>query len=995
MILNEVKKQVQPELDQDFDALFEEFVAETGNDDVAAFLVHLHEFGLISDELVQQLADEGTLGFEKPVPPDSPDAARAPQDAEAAVLQPIDWDAADVDDDDADAATVLASASELIEMSRAAAAESSPPPADDPDPLPSTPPPPDEERSHDAQQPDASDEGAAEPEEAAESTSDAPASEPETPELAEASSERTPEPSEPPTAPAGTELPQLDVESGGGTEDASEASAGGPFDPVTPTKPGGPRVTPETHASNEVPPEPPVAPDAGLGGGMGFITPGEDEVETEQDDGESTKKRTMFRKRSDGNWAETDAFTQKKPERRQRRRRRRRQPVKASRDEKRYAFTGHVGEGAMGTVLLAQDRILHRKIAYKEMSDDIAEQAALASKFAAEAQITAQLEHPNIVPVYALEGEDAYTMKLIRGRTVEDLINETKELYAKKRHIDEDHSLEGRLDMFLKVCDAIAFANARGVVHRDLKPENIMLGEFGEVYVMDWGIAHLMDGEYDEKPVVEGMEDEGELIIGTVGYMSPEQADGRTDELTGASDQYALGLILFELISLKEAVTGKNRLHLLTRQQEGETDNLVHAFRERIPSELVAIVQKATRLDPAKRFATVDHLGDDIRRFLRGEAVKAKPDNPWQALVRFTGRHRQLTLLGVMMVVFGSFMLVMLIGIWTQFSLARAAAREQAVSNLVTTVGRQASYVDGKFQRFEGLLAMLGASAEDLLVLGDARDATVYEAEDFGTNGPSDLTQSRRYGVPVSVSRSAFVLPEGISDQARYFKVPKLNPMNRHYNKVLLRSLSEEAATMTPVRAARAITDVGTPIAWAYVALNDGTYNVYPGHGGYDDGYDPKETPWYELASNAKGPEWTLPLPDDDGGDIGTVMSCAMPLFDRQGDRIGVAGIDVDFEFLAEETLPAKELEGTGARTYILDAEGRVILDPQTMKRGMSGREPQLFPNPDVLQGVKQRKSDYVEVGNEIIVYTRMLSADWYYVVRGPADEMLAAMTDR
>jgi len=882
LILDQVKQAVQPELDQDFDALFEEFVAETGEDDVVDFLIHLHDFGLISDELVKQLADDGTIGFEKPTPSNGKADPKPDPD-----FAPIDWEE---DEEEEEEATVLAKASDLMKMTEEAA---------------------EQVRSGAHKVLPASD----------------------------------PVPEAPPSLPAPN-----------------------PFehDPATPTAPG-----------------------RGLGLIPSFTAP---EPVGSEDDEEGSKKRTMFRKRSDGKWAETDAFakTKKKPERQ--RRRTRPTPAKQTRDEKRYAFTGLVGEGAMGTVLLARDKTLHRKIAYKEMSEEIAEQPTLASKFAAEAQITAQLEHPNIVPVYALEGDAAYTMKLIRGRTVQDLITECQGLYKGRKALDEDHTLVGRLEMFLKVCDAIAFANARGVVHRDLKPENIMLGEFGEVYVMDWGIIHLMDGEFPEKPTIEGMEEEGELIIGTAGYMSPEQADGRTSELTGASDQYSLGLILFELVSLREAVTGKNRLHMLTRQQEGETDRLVHAFRERIPSELHAIITKATQVDPGKRFATVDHLGDDIRRYLRGEAVHAKPDNPWQALVRWSGRHRQAMLLVVMMVFFGSFLLVMLVGIWAQVSLSRSAAREQSVSNLVTTVSRQASFVDGQFLRFEGLLAVLAASAEDLLVLGDP-NGRIYLSEDYNNErGPSDLMDSKRYRIPISVSKSTFVLPPNAPAQDKFLVLPKLDPMNRHYKKVMLRSLSEEAGAMTPLRAARAIADVGTPIAWSYIGLDSGSYNVYPGHGGYLGGYDPRQKDWYKIAAKSKGPKWGLPTGDDDGGRVGTVVPCSMPLFDRQGGLLGVVGIDVGFDYLAKHILEAAELEGTGARTYILDSTGRIVLDPEKMKRGMSGGTSKLFDNGEVLEAIKLRTSGYIEVDDEIIVYTRMGSLDWYYVVQGPTDALLQAV---
>ena len=212
-----------------------------------------------------------------------------------------------------------------------------------------------------------------------------------------------------------------------------------------------------------------------------------------------------------------------------------------------------LGHGGMGVVYRARDRLLGRDVALKVLSPAAVQHASTVTRFAVEAQLGAQLEHPNIVPLYQLlatvDHQPAFAMKLVEGETMADYLvtcaapgNEGKPPY----------DLPSRLERFLKVCDAIDYAHARGVVHRDLKPENVMLGTFNEVYVMDWGIAAVTGaagegadgGRLDPSvgPVESG-------VLGTIGYMAPEQA--RSEAITPATDQYALGMMLAEIATLR------------------------------------------------------------------------------------------------------------------------------------------------------------------------------------------------------------------------------------------------------------------------------------------------------------------------------------------------------------------------------------------------------------------------------------------------------------
>ncbi|MGH7898014.1 MAG: serine/threonine-protein kinase, partial [Candidatus Binatia bacterium] len=307
----------------------------------------------------------------------------------------------------------------------------------------------------------------------------------------------------------------------------------------------------------------------------------------------------------------------------------------------RYSILGSIGRGAMGEVHVARDQELLRKVAYKRMLPDVMASAPHAARFFGEAQVTAQLDHPHIVPIYGVEigvdGALGYSMKLVQGRTLSQVLAEAREAAADSDARRSRRELAERLDLFLKVCDAISFAHGKGVLHRDLKPDNIMVGRYGEVYVMDWGICRLLRGGEAEPEFVtvtsadSASPDERTqmgAVMGTPVYMSPEQAAGKNTELDGRSDLYTLGLILFEIVTLKRARRGDNIYQVLAKAGSGEVEPLVHVDpRVAIPRELAAIIAKSTAVNPSERYASVGAFAEDLRRHLRGEAVAAKPDN--------------------------------------------------------------------------------------------------------------------------------------------------------------------------------------------------------------------------------------------------------------------------------------------------------------------------------------------------------------------------------
>ncbi|MEO8201680.1 MAG: serine/threonine-protein kinase [Gemmatimonadota bacterium] len=258
----------------------------------------------------------------------------------------------------------------------------------------------------------------------------------------------------------------------------------------------------------------------------------------------------------------------------------------------RYDLVEPLGRGGMGSVYLVHDRDLDRRVALKVLvSESIA--PAMCERLVKEAQTLARLEHPGIVPVHDVgmteDGFPFYTMKLVRGLRLD-------------RHVTTGIALAERLQIVERICDAVAFAHDRGVVHRDLKPANIMIGPFGEVLVMDWGVAHIRGAV--------GTLREGGDVAGTPGFMSPEQeqGDGCLDE---RSDVFGLGALLRFLL---EGISA--------------------------PRPLLAICRKATAFDRALRYATAGDLARDIAQFRAGLPVSAYRETPVERAWRLLRRYR-------------------------------------------------------------------------------------------------------------------------------------------------------------------------------------------------------------------------------------------------------------------------------------------------------------------------------------------------------------------
>jgi eukaryotic-like serine/threonine-protein kinase len=300
----------------------------------------------------------------------------------------------------------------------------------------------------------------------------------------------------------------------------------------------------------------------------------------------------------------------------------------------RYQLLERVARGGMGVVYAALDETLDRRVALKVLDVPVAD-GDLARRLSREARVLARLEHPGIVPVHDVgtlsDGRVFYAMKFVEGQRLD-------------KHIEAVTSLPDRLRLFLRICDAVAFAHARGVLHRDLKPTNVMVGAFGEVLVMDWGLAKILrepsGGAAEEDPdatiltapkasdsPADATQVTGQgTVLGTPGYMSPEQANGDIAHVDERSDIFSLGAVLRFLCACPASEPNQN-----------------HAWRQ--DKTLQAICAKATESNPANRYASVSDLSADVSRYLDGLPVSARKETILDKAARFYRRHTVAILL--------------------------------------------------------------------------------------------------------------------------------------------------------------------------------------------------------------------------------------------------------------------------------------------------------------------------------------------------------------
>lgn len=349
----------------------------------------------------------------------------------------------------------------------------------------------------------------------------------------------------------------------------------------------------------------------------------------------------------------------------------------------KYAVGEEIAKGGMGRIYRAHDPVLRREVALKMIPD--APQTRHRARLLEEAQITGQLDHPNIVPVHDMgldaEGELFFSMKMVRGRTLDQILDGIRD---GQEGLRERYSLPRLLQVMEQVCNALAFAHNRGVIHRDMKPGNIMLGDFGEVLVMDWGLAKLdqvrnrptpedslranpvrasrgrelgdlrtLDSPRHQHAIhlpdaVRTLRGDARLwgtrhgmIAGTPAYMSPEQARGDASLVDERCDIYSLGAILYEILTLHPPYMAPTEGEIVRAVVEGGIlPPRRRAPSRRIPPALEAITMKALQRDPDARYASILDFQRELRGFLDSLTIFRGEENLWQTLLRLSRHYK-------------------------------------------------------------------------------------------------------------------------------------------------------------------------------------------------------------------------------------------------------------------------------------------------------------------------------------------------------------------
>lgn len=663
----------------------------------------------------------------------------------------------------------------------------------------------------------------------------------------------------------------------------------------------------------------------------------------------------------------------------------------------RYENLKVLAQGGQGIVSVAMDKQLGRVVALKTLHNKIAKDPDEVKHFISEAKITAQLDHPAIIPLYSINTDDAsglhLAMKLVRGKNLREYLENIAcnyRLHGIKQY-DERSSLFKRLDLFLKVCEAISYAHHSKVIHCDLKPENIMIGEFSEVFVMDWGIAKKLNGAGKAEAV-----GKDHMISGTPRYLCPEIMTGAY--LDVRSDLFTLGLILQEMVTLQFATRGDNAESIMKRIKAGKLQPVKHAFGAEISPDLAAIIRKATAHDPDDRYKDVPSLAEDLRRFCQGREVHANPDGFFMKMVRLSHQHRIGVFISLLILLAVSAVLSAVVIHQQLLSAKMANHRAEIINAANSHCTSIASQIDRMALNIENLVSATAAQAAFLFDENEAEEQIV----DLLTyrNGkpekmPEDLRYSPFYRQHTSVQ---YGLYKGAVDtdpailQHEIRMLARLLPSIKRA--VLLSEPGTDLRNETLSALQAQMLAEGMPMKSMFLGTRNGSYIVYPWRDNYSKPYDPRVRPWYRLAMNAHRPVWGRPYV---GTDIyaGLSLPCSQRIEGEDGTFHGVIAMDCTFNKITSLIRTAGPLGNLAEEVAMTDASGQVIISSNSPFFGASAEiqnlpeiEPDMpyFGSPKLRQDIVSRKFGSLtqnEMGQaKIYSFAFLHTLNWFLIVK-------------
>ena len=669
--------------------------------------------------------------------------------------------------------------------------------------------------------------------------------------------------------------------------------------------------------------------------------------------------------------------------------------VKLENIDAEYSRGKVFAEGGQGIIREGVDLNLRRPVAIKTLKTQPEDQFT-RGQFLQEARVTAQLSHPAIIPIYSLNSDEEdglhLVMKLVDGKTLKNYLEQLDHEYRTSgiEQFDERKSLMFRLEIILRVCDALDYANSRNIMHCDLKPENILIGEFRETYIMDWGIARqIMEPGYDPAKWVKPS-----TISGTPRFLSPEAIHGEhTDQ---RADIYALGLILFEVVTLREAYMARTSAEVVSMIREGRIAETRHKYGFKIDPDLKAIIAKATAYDREKRYQTVRELASDIRRYMAGEETTANPYHFFGRLTAFAVHHKRTSLAFTLACIL-TLLLTAGVTCYRHVSMIdarHAYGRELANAQLQSTAS--ADYIETNIARTAQFLSAI-TSEFVFLYETDLDDEEgipdsmmpVSALRTDAKDPPASLLYSSVYHRKIDFSHFAHktVHGETLTDLERR-RLHILDHLRDSIMDVFRERLPQKVRNASPAEQNEYLRLSGIPLHLMLFGFPDGQYIVYPGSGTYAASYDPRGRHWYKTGQEGNGElVWSKPYPGNTAA-AGYLLSCNSPMLDTNGNFLGVAGFDLHLNTIIRDLNSYGNVGNNVLEKTLLDDEGIILLSTGARFQGAmeTNKEDSLsirFDDDDLFRQLSETKYGTIsrmENGRRILFCVNYLpSQDWYY----------------
>ena len=708
-----------------------------------------------------------------------------------------------------------------------------------------------------------------------------------------------------------------------------------------------------------------------------------------------------------------------------------------------------LGAGGQAQLFRGFDLHLRRQAAVKSLREEQCRVPELREKFISEAMITAQLDHPAIVPVYSIHRDKNnrlhLAMKLIHGQPLQKYLGDLV------RHYDHDgfsaseeqKSLDYRLEVFLSICDALEYAHNRNIMHCDLKPENIMIGGYHEAYLMDWGLARRID-DFDpatwEAPTV---------ITGTPRFLSPEAVRG--EHCDKSADIYAMGLILYELVTLQYAYPGNDHRETVNRIRRGEMRPVTHRYKYPIPVDLRKIILKAAAWDREKRYASIADFSDDLRKFIRGEAVSANPDSFFGKCVRWGYRHRRFMFSLVLVAI-----TLAAVGVaYSLYAQIRTTRREAALAELshkqeLEAKRREAELAEQRHQQqleadriekersefrnqrehelgqlldraigvsrtFDRQIAKLehdlsAITSEALLLLNaEVRtniDDPIYSHTELARGKvPETMTNAPGFGYEIDMDHTVYHIAPGAKPANVDERVRRLAMLRPAYMRAMIESRQDSTILKNNLSLLKQrVINFGAPLIDIYFGFKDGLFVLYPCSKILSEDFDHRQRPWYKERIDGShatiGALWGARYRSVDGD---LMLPCSVQMIDTQGNFHGVAAIDVSVVKLVKSLRGMGNGGGVLLEKTIVDANGDVVVDmDEKLSRASGGNGAGVDQNSKrirykdipLFERIKARRNGFIiraENGRYMAyIFSGMYSVEWYYIEKIDLEKFLA-----